>query len=264
MKVLIGAPVKQEHETLSFFLQSLEALDKGAAQVDYCFVDDNDDLKSTELLNEFAKKYTVTLLAGNKNQPYIKTEETHIWKEQNIWNVAAYKNRIIEEALQHQYDYILFVDSDLVLHTKTLTRLMECKKEIVSEIFWTKWVKGLEMEYPQVWMSDHYTLYKKERQEQITQEIANQRSLAFIEQLKIPGVYEVGGLGALTLIHRDALVKGVNFSEIKNVSFVGEDRHFCIRAAALGIPLYVDTHYPAYHMYRQEDVEKVKKGEVTL
>ena len=29
----------------------------------------------------------------------------------------------------------------------------------------------------------------------------------------------------------------------------GEDRHFCIRAAALGLSLYVDTHYPAYHIY---------------
>src|SRR5690606_16148011 len=51
----------------------------------------------------------------------------------------------------------------------------------------------------------------------------------------------------------------VSFSEIKNLSFWGEDRHFCIRAAALGLSLYVDTNYPAYHIYRESDLEGVWK-----
>ena len=38
----------------------------------------------------------------------------------------------------------------------------------------------------------------------------------------------------------------------------GEDRHFCIRAAALGFTLYVDTHYPAYHIYRESDLHNAK------
>ena len=47
-----------------------------------------------------------------------------------------------------------------------------------------------------------------------------------------------------------ALKLGVSFSIIDNISFWGEDRHFCIRAEALGLKLYVDTVYPAYHIYR--------------
>lgn len=37
-------------------------------------------------------------------------------------------------------------------------------------------------------------------------------------------------------------------------NLLGEDRHFCIRAAALGLRLFVDTHYPAYHIYRSADL----------
>jgi hypothetical protein len=62
-------------------------------------------------------------------------------------------------------------------------------------------------------------------------------------------------LGACTLISSKALKAGVNFSEIKNVSFWGEDRHFCIRASALGFSLFVDTRLPAYHIYREKDLD---------
>ncbi|RBN36101.1 glycosyl transferase, partial [Priestia megaterium] len=58
-----------------------------------------------------------------------------------------------------------------------------------------------------------------------------------------------------TLISQKALQKGINFSKISNLTFWGEDRHFCIRAAALGLSLYVDTHYPAYHIYRDTDIK---------
>lgn len=77
--------------------------------------------------------------------------------------------------------------------------------------------------------------------------------------LKLPGLYEVGGLGACTLISRYAMLAGVNFEPIKNLSFWGEDRHFCVRAAAIGIPLYVDTYVPAYHIYRESDLDGAER-----
>lgn len=264
MKVLIGTPIKQEHEILHYFLTSLENLEKKDVTVDYCFVDDNDDELSKKLLAEFAAKHSVHLIPSDKNDEYIKTDETHVWKEKIVWNVAEFKNKIIRYAIEHDYDYLLFVDSDLILHKRTLLRLIECKKQIISEIFWTRWNQDSKLELPQVWVSDHYTIFEQRRDEILSEPEVNRRALQFIEKLKVPGVYEVGGLGALTLISREALLKGVNFNEIKNISFWGEDRHFCIRAAALGIPLHVDTCYPAFHIYRNEDLEKVKRGEIKL
>ncbi|MCL6593455.1 MAG: glycosyl transferase, partial [Alicyclobacillus sp.] len=102
-----------------------------------------------------------------------------------------------------------------------------------------------------------YTLFKHHRGEKLTEAERQQRQQQFLNQLRIPGIYEVGGLGACTLIRRSALEKGVNFSEIPNLSFWGEDRHFCIRAAALGLRLWVDTHVPAYHIYRLDDLDGV-------
>ena len=36
----------------------------------------------------------------------------------------------------------------------------------------------------------------------------------------------------------------------------GRDRHFCVRAIVLGIDLFVDTHYPSYHIFRAEELHK--------
>lgn len=93
--------------------------------------------------------------------------------------------------------------------------------------------------------------------EKLTHEEINHRFHAFLAKLQQPGIYEVGGLGACTLISRRAIESGVSYDVIRNISYWGEDRHFCIRAAALGIPLYVDTHYPALHLYRDSDLSKV-------
>lgn len=70
-----------------------------------------------------------------------------------------------------------------------------------------------------------------------------------------PGIYEVGGLGACTLISSSALSSGISYDRVRNISYWGEDRHFCIRAAALGFPLFVDTHFPALHLYRDSDLD---------
>lgn len=256
-RVLIGSPIRQTPAVLSEFLNSLARLDTQGLQVDYYFVDDNEDPVSSALLQVFALNRNVRLVLGEASGPaYVKDETTHRWNELLIWKVARYKDQMIRHALQEGYAYLFLIDSDLVIHPETLKQLVKSGKPIVSEVFWTKWTPD-QPALPQVWLRDQYDLFPARRGEQLDREEALRRIDAFLQQLRSPGVYEVGGLGACTLIRRDALEAGVSFAEIPNISFWGEDRHFCIRAAALGLSLHVDTHLPAYHIYREEDLAGV-------
>ncbi len=261
-KILLGSPIRQKTEILREFLLGIQRLRRDSLlAVDYFFIDDNLEEESSQLLLRFAEKNKNTTLAKVKCQdksPYLCDEDTHKWEDELIWKVANFKNQIIEIAIKEDYDHLFLVDSDLVLHPETLEHLVSLKKDIVSEIFWTKWEPDFP-ELPQVWMSDQYNFYKSLRGEILTQEEIIQRVQTFISQLRTPGVYPVGGLGACTLISKKALDAGVNYNEINNISFVGEDRHFCIRAVALGFDLYVDTHYPAYHIYRLSDLDRIKR-----
>lgn len=257
-RVLIGSPVRQKPNILKHFLESLKNLEKNSISVDYFFIDDNEDILSTNLLRDFSERATgkVIIVNGEKRDKYVCNENTHYWNEKLIWKVAEYKNKIIHYCQKRKYDYLFLVDSDLVLHPKTVEHLISTGKDIISEIFWTKWQPD-SPELPQVWLYDQYSMIEMQRGENITREEADIRINSFLEKMRKPGVYEVGGLGACTLITRKALNKGVNFSEIYNISFWGEDRHFSIRAAALGFKLFVDTSYPAYHIYRPSDLEDV-------
>lgn len=252
MKVVIGSPVKQKATILQQFLESLGNLDGEGLTIEYVFIDDHET--ASELLGNFAVNHARTLIiSGDNPGEYCCDENTHCWQEHLIWKVAAYKNRIIEYALQTGADYLLLVDSDLYLHPQTLKHLMEVKKDIVSEVFWTKWAQELPP-LPQVWVGDQYRLFSVARGEELSEDEQAVRRQEFITMLKTPGVYKVGGLGACTLISRYALEKGVNFKEIYNLGFIGEDRHFCIRAAALGFELFADTRYPPFHIYRESEL----------
>lgn len=257
--VLIASPVHQKPEILSLFLESLKQLKKEELLIHFYFIDDNANVDSSRLLIQFQKCIESVMIEKSSFQDvYSKDEQTHYWNERLVWKVANFKNLIIRYAQEKNYNYLFFVDSDLLLCPQTVVHLVKQEKDIISEIFWTKWQLD-SMEQPQVWLYDEYIQYNKQLGEQLSTEQINVRYQEFITKMRNPGVYEVGGLGACTLISQHALQKGVNFSKIPNLTFWGEDRHFCIRAAAIGLSLHVDTYYPAYHIYRDTDIEGGKE-----
>jgi len=240
-RVLIGSPVRRDSVILQEFLYSLEHLKQDTFSADYYFVDDNDDPQSSALLYDFATRHEHCLIIReiDTKTSFVCDDTMHHWNDALIERVTRFKNDMITYAIQHEYDYLFLIDSDLLLYPETIEHLITTEKDIISEVFWTKWQPNTDP-LPQVWQYDVYGL-----------------GAEFVERLKHPGVYEVGGLGACTLITRKALQSGVNFNRLHNVSFWGEDRHFCIRAVALGFNLYVDTHFPAYHFYRKAELEGV-------
>jgi len=258
LKILVGSPVHQKSSILKEFLESLKRLDKKPHTLDFFFIDRNNTKETQELLKEFAAENSCLILQAKDNSEYICNENKHHWNLQLIQTVANFKDNMIEKAVNENYDYLFLVDSDLVLNPKTLKQLIKTNKDIISNIFWT--VCRDRISYlPQVWVSDERILYKHEIHEKISQDEINKRTSDFVNSLKKPGIYEVGGLGACTLISKKALKKGMSFKKISNLSFYGEDMHFCVRAAAMGFSLFVDTHYPAYHIYRESDLAGVEK-----
>ncbi|HIE13203.1 MAG TPA: glycosyl transferase [Desulfotomaculum sp.] len=254
--MLVASPVRQKPAILSEFLWSLAQLETAGLAVEYAFIDDHDE--ENPLLRQFAAgRDGVRIFPGGTLGDYHCDETTHYWREDLIWKVAAYKNRFIELARDEGFDYLFLVDSDLMLHPKTLIHLIGLEKDIVSEVYWTNWQPGI-IPLPQVWLGDDYRLYHLKRGEELCKDEIQRRVKDFLRMLKCPGTYKVGGLGACTLISRRAISTGVSFSKIYNLGLAGEDRHFCIRAAVLGLELYADTHYPPYHIYRESELSGLR------
>lgn len=252
-RILISSPIRQCPEILSEFLLSIKELNISDIFVDYLFIDDNDTLLSDMLCNFDAGGISTTVIAAEE---LIQTSigyqynGNHNWNNSLIERITFFKNHIMKAALDGDYTHLFLVDSDLILHPETLKRLLSLQCDIVSNIFWTKfsnWGNFL----PQVWSMDQKSLFDPSDPRTKNSICRTVKSKEFIDTLKTPGTYKVGGLGACTLISKRVLQSGVNFSRLYNISFWGEDRSFCIRAVAAGFELYVDTFYPAFHIYRK-------------
>ena len=240
-KILLCAPV---HEKKHIFVEYLKALRKlevpNGYKLDKMFV-----LHNCEHLTSLLAQDEGVVINNNKSK-YTKDEQTHHWKQNNFNDVVAMKNMLIQIALQQNYDYIFYVDSDLILHEKTLIDLLEADKDMISEIFWTKWLNdGKEQEMPNAWHFDHYSF--------IQEELDKLRS--------VKGYHRVGMTGACTLIKRKVLKAGVNWNMIPNLSITQwEDRAFCIKATVAGFEIWTSNNYPAIHLYRESEYLKYMEG----
>lgn len=262
-RILVGSPVRQKHQILEQFLLGLEEVDKTGFSLSYYFVDDNVDPESSAMLEAFARKHDALIKKGSELtdldsfSKYVSDEITHLWDPTTIRKVAYFKDSIIEYAVENKFDYLFFVDSDIVVDKRTIRQLASRNVDIISNVFWTQWQPNWELEPQCFWMPALNVQSVKPFAPPISREESRQLQRNFFAKMRIPGMYKVDGLGACTLISWDALAKGARFKEIPNLALLGEDRHFCVRAGALGYTLYFDTVYPVYHIYREEYLNRV-------
>src|SRR5690606_7426791 len=123
-------------DILRRFLAGLRRLDLSEMKVTFLFIDDNTENESSELLREFASVTSTTLMTwtSDTDDTYVCTEEAHMWKESLVWKVAAMKDHILTKALADGYTHVFLIDSDLIVHPRTLHALLQAKQDIVSNI----------------------------------------------------------------------------------------------------------------------------------
>lgn len=241
MKILLFSPVRKDHKIVSLFLDCLKNINKNNNEIDYCFYDDNVDELSSELLNKFVSETSNSFFL-EKLELKDQVLADHDWSKVLYSKITEIKDEAIKYFLSNEYDYLFLIDADLCIHPDTIIHLLSLKKDFVSEIFWTHF-ESRKTYYPNAWYV-HGKHYSKPDD---------------ILKLKNKDVYEVGATGACTLLTKKILNSGVRFEGVQNISnFLGEDKHFCTRAHVLGFTIYLDTHYPAYHIY---DVKQASEAE---
>lgn len=203
------------------------------------YMDDNDDPESSELL----QGEKLIPVPATRSEEYRRGTFGHLWTPKLMFRMADIRNAAIREFLNSDADALFMIDTDVFAHPHTAVHLAGLGKPIVSEVYWSQWNPG-EQWLPNVWDIHYY---------RFTEAYS-------ILRLREAGLYEVGGLGAITLLTREALELGIDYRPIPTITadYAGEDRHFCIRATAAGVPLFADTHYPPFHVFRSEQFDEMK------
>ena len=92
-KVLIGSTVRQKKVILEQFLLSLYELNLNGIEVDYAFVDDNDDTNASTLLGNFRPMQSRVWFfeAEPDRDSYVRDEVNHYWNNRLVTRVANNK-----------------------------------------------------------------------------------------------------------------------------------------------------------------------------
>jgi hypothetical protein len=229
-RVLIAAPLRQDPKIFEEYQKGLDALIiPDDVMVDRFFVVND----CVEVVPYIRRADYVEV--NNENGMMYRD---HLWTGELVGNMSTYRNMTIRRALEGGYDYLLSVDTDLVLEPHTLQYLMAADKDCVAGLFWTNG-------WSNAWMYD--------------QAEDNNRA-----EWKIPGTYRIGGSGALFLIKRKVLLSGVDYTPIPNLrkAVFGEDRHFCIRAVCHGFEIWADSHCLPVHLYTEKHYNQYMAGEL--
>ena len=226
IRVLIAAPLRQDPKIFEEYQKGLDSLIiPDGVSVDRFFVV-NDCWEVVPYIRD-AEHVEV-------NHDEILMYRDHFWTKELVSDMSVYRNMTIRKALEGGYDYLLSVDTDLVLEPHTLEYLLKADKDCVAGLFWTNG-------WSNAWLYDQAD--RNNEPEWVT-----------------PGLYQVGGTGALFLIKRKVLEAGVDYSPIPNLrkAVFGEDRHFCIRAVCNGFEIWIDTHCLPVHLYTRRVFEDYK------
>ena len=229
-RVLIAAPLRQKPEIFDEYQKGLDSLimPDGVTADRYFVVNDCDEV----IPHIRGAEYDVS------NTKNVTMYQNHLWTNDLVSRMGELRNMTIRKALAGGYDYLLSVDTDLVLEPHTLEYLLKADKDCVAGLFWTNG-------WSNAWMYDQADVNNK-------------------PEWKVPGTYQVGGTGALFLIKRKVMEAGVDYTRIPNLkkAVFGEDRHFCIRAVCNGFEIWADNHCQPVHLYTEGHYKKYMAGEL--
>lgn len=240
MKVALFSPVRQDADTLALVLESHRALKGVDCRI---YVDDNVELVSSELLGREAENDIRVRVC---QPPDIGKAEYkgHQWTAAALSRIAAIRNYGIAEFLKTDCDAMFTTDADNVLNPNTVEHLASLGRDIVGEVYWSKW-PGCDLWLPNTWQ---YHSFGFETNEEIV-------------KLSQRGQMRVSGNGACNVIQRRVFEAGVNYSPIHALTRAiwGEDRWFSIKAECHGFEIWADSDYPPFHVYTLDLLAEAKK-----
>lgn len=230
--IVIASPIRNRSSLLPQFLDSIYKLNYPKDKLSYHFIvnDSMDEIETIKIIEEWEKTNNLNVITEIMN--FGTDDKEHHWDDKKLDAMRVMRNKFLANLEDSDYLFevdcgILFPDPDVLLH------LIGYGKDVISPIFWTRWEDQQAGLLPNVWIRDGYEL-----------------SRAFEEDIKKPGVYSVGGLGAVTLISKKVWKSGINYNRVTNLprDMCGEDRDFCVRCNVHDIKLWADSFYPITHL----------------
>jgi GT2 family glycosyltransferase len=235
MKVLIGIiTYEADWYCLEEFSKAINKLKNNGFQTEIYIVDNSD-----------TQTYCVQLKKMFPTAKIVYYEPPNLKGLDKFRHCELECRKIVRQyALENDFDYLFFVDSDVIVPENALNKLLSREKKIICGRFWyrpppegrTLWFKKIKPEQISentgVWLIDF-----------ISNDFYDDFTASFPGQ--VMGI-DACGFGAV-LIHKEPLNK-IQFKKSPNNHY-GADIHFCYDAKKLGYKIYGDPEVFCDHKY---------------
>lgn len=152
------------------------------------------------------------------------------------YSIDASRNLIVEHALEIGYDYILWIDSDMIIPKNTLIQLLSHDKDIVSGVYAYKLLPTQGQGRNAV--AKRYKKDAKDTYEDI--------SLSEIRESE--RLMEIDGVGFGCVLTKVDVFKNIKKPWFRYTPNMGEDIYFCRKAQKAGYKVYLDTSIRCGHI----------------
>ena len=227
-KVAIGCPVRNRGWILPEYLAALNNIDYGNKF--YLFIENDSEDKSREHLYDFAlnllykygfEETSGNILIANESSNHAIPSHTRTGYNANQYgHLAELRNKFIDMFLQTDAEYLLSVDSDVIVPPDIIAKLLPFAddKTIVGAAISNIPDVPLDGHTPGNFMLNDSGVIKHPA------------------EYKLTGIMDVDVIGACYLIPRKTLVEGIRYAS----HWQGEDVPFCQQAKARGYKMFVN------------------------
>lgn len=206
-KIFLGAPVRNRAWVLPRYIKGIVNQN---IPMETCFII-NDCEDNTE---QILKKSGFTIIKQDLGQTH-----GHLRGEYSKDNLAKLRNMLLEEFLKSDCDYLLSIDTDIILPKGSVKQLLSDNKDIVSML-----IKNSDV------LNVHNFFINGKHVEEVKE-----------------GLIPVDMTGAVYLIKRRVIEAGVKYVYHK----LGEDIPFCNSAREKGFEIYCDTRLKPVHVFKE-------------
>lgn len=150
--------------------------------------------------------------------------------------IAQNRNECVQDALDDDVDYILWIDSDMTFEPNNLKQLLADDKDIVTGLYFTRKQPVEPVIYSMVDDSEYY---------------------ASIKDYDKNAMFKVGGCGGGFVLVKADVYKKIKKDWYSIIGNIGEDLSFCRRALENGYDIWCDTAvklgHVGIHIYTESD-----------
>lgn len=230
MKTLIGVITHSKHR---FCLDEFqESIQKQTIPADHLFV-----------VNNGEKAYVTLLKSRNLNA----VENPKAGKTR-IENIVSGRNYIRDYALKNGYDYVFFIDSDVIVPPGALYVLQSLKTDVATGVYLNGFELGGKVVIAPMLFKDLG---------------GGNCQLYTYEGVAFPQVFEIGAAGLGCTLASKKVLEKVEFRTFKPDSSGGEDMAFYVDARAKGFKAMVHTGVKCVHRTVPKDDPQARLFEWT-